>query len=198
MLHFITIINNDLLSLVQRLVSNRPHTMIQELHPKLSIKVVFLKSWWLLIVTAIWISIIMGDISEQPTPLSWAQISLLLRHNAWFLLLGSTITFVMLILIYLDLTAYLQIEDGILERRWSWKRGGKSNQVKLSDMQKCTIERDVLSVGRGIKDFYGFVFEPKKPQPFWEEPRIEMPEGVASIDQEKFLTAIRAEMRHNK
>lgn len=172
--------------------------MTAELHPKLSIKIVFLKSWWLLVLMGIFLNVTMVDTGEPPLTFSWRSIHLIFSINSLLVLCSGAICLIALVAIYLDLSAYLLIENGILERRWSWLKSGSSNRVKLCDMQKCTIQRNALSVGRGIRDFYGFVFDPKKPDPFWEELRIDMPVGVATSDQENFLMAIRAEMKKSR
>ncbi len=172
--------------------------MIQELHPQLSLKVVFLKSWWLLVLVGIFISIIIDHTADQFHIPSRIWLDWVVKTNLLFLVISAAIFVMLLVLIYLDLSAYLQIENGFLERRWRWKRGGSSNRIKLTDMQRCTICRDVLTVGRGIRNFYGFVFDPKDPKPIWQKLRIDMPAGVDSINQEKFLNTIRSEMKGSR
>jgi len=155
-----------------------------ELRPRITLKVLLQESWWFIVVIGI-----LGSVLFSKAPSE--------KEFFWFLGgIGLLLVAFCLSLIY-TLTGYLQIEEGILERRWSWKRARPSERVILKDMESCTIERYAITVGnRGLRDYYGYTFEPKKFDVFADKIRIDMPVGLKGTPAESaFLQAIKAEMR---
>ena len=196
--------------------------MIAELHPKPKLKALIRAYWWPVAVSGIFLFILISKILERfPNP-SLSDLPQMIHGDFWFIVLWGVITLVFVILIYNDFTAYLRLEDGILERHTFWsKRTNISREIALENfkkdtqksrwnylqdtlpdnrvvlrmMEKCEIENNVLSIGRGVRDYHGFTFTPKNPNPVWQVFRMDIPTGVSDTEEQDFLNKIRAEMK---
>ena len=121
--------------------------------------------------------------------------SLLTDPKDQIILVGLGIYVILIIAIgIVDLSSYLHLEDGFLERRSPWKQISARERIVLREMADCKIDDIYRSTGSGGYRWHGFIFTPKPPRSIVEYVNIIMPRGCTQEEKRVFLETIQKEL----